>query len=92
MDLLLGTLVGLFVLGLLYVALPFTVDVYRRFNYRKVVKCPETGQLTEVKPNALWAALTANFRKPSLRVRDCSLWPKREGCAEKCVKENWPTY
>jgi hypothetical protein len=79
------------VIGLFYVVLPFTHDVYRRFRYRKVVSCPETYRLAEVRLHAAWAALTAIFRKPVLRVKSCSLWPKKKGCAESCVHENWPT-
>ena len=78
------------VIGLFYVVLPFTNDVYNRFRYRKVVGCPENNTLAEVKLNARWAALTAIFRKPVLRVKSCSLWPKKKGCAERCVRENWP--
>jgi hypothetical protein len=90
MDTLLTFLIVIFGLGMIYMVLPFTFYIYRRFNYRKVVSCPETGRLTEIKLNALRAALTAIFRKPSLRVKSCTLWPKKKGCAERCVKENWP--
>ena len=82
--------VAIIALGLLYNVLPFTRDAYRRFSYRKIVTCPDTGGFAEVKLNALWAALTAIFGKPALRVRSCTLWPKKRGCAEACVKENWP--
>jgi hypothetical protein len=77
------------VIGFFYVVFPFTHDVYSRFRYRKVVRCPETHGLAEVKLNARWAALTAIFRNPVLRVENCSLWPKKKGCAESCVRENW---
>jgi hypothetical protein len=77
--------------GLFYMVLPFTLDVYRRFRYRKVVTCPDTHGLAEVRLNACWAALTAVFRKPALRVKSCTLWPRKKGCAEGCVKENWPS-
>ncbi len=90
MDTLLTFLVVIFGIGMVYLVVPFTWYIYRRFNYRKVVTCPETGGLTEVKVNAFWAALTAIFRKPSLRVKSCTLWPKKKGCAEGCVKEGWP--
>jgi len=79
------------VIGLFYVVLPFTHEVYKRFRYRKVVSCPENHRLAEVKLNARWAALTAIFRKPVLRVKSCTLWPKKKGCAEGCVRENWPS-
>jgi hypothetical protein len=77
-------------LGVFYNVLPVTRDTYRRFNYRKVVTCPNTRKFAEVKLNALWAAFTAVFRKPALRVKSCTLWPGKKGCAEGCVKENWP--
>lgn len=77
-------------LGLFYIVLPFTLDVYRRFRYRKVVTCPDTHGLAEVRLNARWAALTAVFHKPALRVKSCTLWRRKKGCAEGCVRENWP--
>jgi len=77
-------------IGLSYVVLPFTHDVCRRFRYGKIVICPDNHQLAEVKLHAGWAALTAIFHKPVLRVKSCSSWPIRKGCAENCVRENWP--
>jgi hypothetical protein len=81
-------IVATIALGLFYIVLPFTLDVYRRFRYRKVVTCPDTYGLADVRLNARWAALTAIFRKPALRVKSCALWPRKKGCAEGCVKEN----
>jgi hypothetical protein len=89
-TLLLTFLTAIFFLGMFVIVLPFAMDLYRRFNFRKVVTCPETRGLTEVKLNALWAALTGIFCKPALRVKSCTLWPKKKGCAEACVRENWP--
>ena len=77
-------------LGLFYVVLPFALDVYRRFRCQKVVTCPDTRGLAEVRLNALWAAFTAVFGKPLLRVKSCTLWPGKKNCAERCVKEKWP--
>jgi hypothetical protein len=76
--------------GLFYVVLPLTLDVYRRFRYRKVVTCPDTKGIAEVRLDARWAAFTALLRKPELRVRSCTLWPRKKGCPENCAKENWP--
>ncbi len=78
-------------LGLFYNVLPFTLDVYKRFRYRKVVTCPDTHGLAEVRLNAWWASLTRLFRKPALRAKSCTLWPRKAGCTEGCVKENWPS-
>jgi hypothetical protein len=77
-------------LGLFYVVLPVTLDVYRRYRYRKIITCPDTHGLAEVKLKASWAALTAAFGKPIVQVKSCTLWPRKKGCAEGCVKENWP--
>ena len=78
------------VMGFFYTVLPFALDAYRHFRHQKVVTCPDTHGLAEVKLNARWAALTAILRKPVLRVKSCTLWPKKKGCAEGCVRENWP--
>ena len=82
---------GIIAISLFCVVLPFTRDVYRRFRYRKVVTCPDIHDFAEVGLNARWAAVTALFDKPKLRVRSCTLWPRKKGCAEACVKENWPS-
>ena len=91
MKTLLILIAAIIALGLFYIVRPFTLDVYRRFRYRKVVNCPDTHSLAEITDcNAWWAAVTAVFRAPALRVKSCTLWPRKEGCAEGCVKENWP--
>ena len=77
--------------GLLYNVFPFTRDVYRRFRYRKVLMCPDTQGLAEVELNACWAAFTALFQKPALRIKSCALWPGKKDCMQGCVQDNWPT-
>jgi hypothetical protein len=77
--------------GLVFVVIPVGLDAYRRFRYRKVIVCPGAHQMAEVMPKAWDAALmAASAKQPVARVRWCSLWPKRKGCDEKCMKENWP--
>ena len=78
--------------GLVFVVIPIGLDVYRRFRHRKVIFCPGTHQMAEVMPKT-WDAVVAAIlaKKPIARVKWCSLWPKRRGCDEKCMKENWPT-
>jgi hypothetical protein len=78
-------------LGLFYSVLPVVLDAYRRFRNQKVVTCPDTRGLAEVRLDACWAAFTAIFGKPLLKVRHCTLWPHEKNCAERCVKENWPS-
>ena len=76
--------------GFAAVLLPVALDAYRRYRYRKVISCPETHGFAEVKLNAGRAAIGAAWGQPTVRVRECSLWPKRRGCDEKCVGANWP--
>ena len=75
--------------GLVFVVAPVAIDTYRQYRYRKVITCPEAHNLAEVNLNAGVAALGAGVGRPLLRVKNCSLWPKRKGCDEKCVRENW---
>lgn len=81
---------GIVAFGLIFVVAPVVIDAYRQYRYRKVITCPQTHGLAEVSLDASQAALGAAVGRPVLRVRKCSLWPKRKGCDEKCVGENWP--
>jgi hypothetical protein len=76
--------------GLLFVVAPVVADAYARYRSGKTLKCPETHGNAEVTLNTRRAALAGAFGKSVLRVKSCSLWPGKKGCAEKCVKENWP--
>jgi hypothetical protein len=76
--------------GLLFVVAPVAIDIYVRYRNGKVLSCPESHGAAEVTLNSHGAALAAAFGKRVLRVKSCSLWPKKKGCAEKCINENWP--
>ena len=80
-------LVGIVVVALVYVVLPVVGDAFRRFRAARRVTCPEAGVAAEVGIDAPHAALTAAYRDPELRVRSCSLWPQRDGCAQRCIGE-----
>ena len=77
--------------GLLFVVVPVVFDAYQRYRQRKAITCPETSGPAEVALKTRLAAFGAAFGKPWLQVGNCSLWPKKQGCDEKCVKENWPS-
>ena len=81
------TAAAIILLGGLFVLLPVALHTFQRYRRKKVVKCPETGGLAEVNINAPRAAISALFSKPLLRVKNCSLWPKRQGCREGCLKQ-----
>ncbi len=76
--------------GLLFVVAPVVTDIYARYRNGKALNCPETHSSAKVTLNTHQAALGAAFGKPIIRVKSCSLWPEKSGCAEKCVNENWP--
>lgn len=81
---------GIVAIGLVFVMIPVFIDAYRRYRYRKVITCPQTHSLAEVNIKAGLGALGAAVGRPVMRVNNCSLWPKRKGCDENCVAENWP--
>ncbi|MFQ5930694.1 MAG: hypothetical protein ACE5MK_13460 [Acidobacteriota bacterium] len=74
-------------LGGLYVLFPLVLHTFQRYRHKKVVTCPQTGGLAEVDVNSRRAAFSSAFGRVRLRVKSCTLWPKRKGCAEDCVKE-----
>ena len=50
-----------------------------------MVECPETDRLAEADISAR-AAPFATFCSPRLMVKNCSFWPERNGCEQKCLK------
>lgn len=73
-------------LGLMYVLVPLAAHTFQRYRNRKVLHCPQTQGLAEVDIDAPRAALSSLFRRPILRIKDCSLWPGRKGCDQDCTK------
>lgn len=78
---------ALVALGLLYVVLPVTVLAYRRLLGTFPVRCPETGRAARVRPDARRAALGAAFGEPRIRLLDCTRWPERRSCAQRCAEQ-----
>jgi hypothetical protein len=76
-------------LGLCFVILPVVVNRYRYYRNRKTVICPDTGQIAEVELKTLRASLMSAIGKRWVRVKWCSLWPRRKNCAQECVNEYW---
>jgi hypothetical protein len=81
------TLAAMAALALCYVIAPIMASVFFRFQGRRTVRCPETGLTTEVEIDARRAALSAFPGPPEVRVADCSLWPDRAACAQKCAAQ-----
>ena len=83
------TIAAMIVVGILFVFLPFAIEVFRRYHHRKVVVCPENHHFAEVELKAGRAGIMAALGRSSLAVKWCSRWPRKKGCPEGCVKENW---
>lgn len=73
-------------LAVVYVLVPVVGAVFVRFRATRALACPEAGTRAEVAADAGWAAFTAAFRQPILRVKSCSLWPGRSGCGQGCLR------
>lgn len=87
MDTPLITIGAIITLGVLFVLLPLAVHTFQRYRSKKVVRCPETKGLAEVDIDAPRAAFSSAFGRPLLRVKNCTLWPKRKGCGEGCLRQ-----
>ncbi|HTM10101.1 MAG TPA: hypothetical protein VL754_17080 [Verrucomicrobiae bacterium] len=81
------TITAIAAVGLLYVLLPVAADTYRRYGRRRVVTCPETHGLAEIRIDASYAARSALVGAPALRVNACTRWPERKGCPANCISE-----
>jgi hypothetical protein len=80
---------GVVTLGLYFVVGPAVVSSYRRYRGRRTIICPETDQIAEMEIKAGQASVMAALGKHDLRVKWCSLWPRRKGCAEECLNDDW---
>lgn len=78
--------VAVIALGVVYVLLPVTLEVFARYCRRKFLNCPLTAEEAWVLLDARRAALSAAFGPPSRRVRSCSLWPARAACGRDCLR------
>ena len=89
MNRMLLLITGVIALGSYFVIAPVVADTYRRYRGRKTVICPDTGQIAEVNLKAVTAGAMSALGKNWVRVKWCSLWPRRKGCAQECVREYW---
>jgi len=80
---------GVLTLGTYFVIAPVVADTYRRYRGRKTVICPDTGQIAEVNLKAVTAGAMSALGKNWVRVKWCSHWPRKKGCAQECVREYW---
>jgi hypothetical protein len=74
-------------LGLVYVIFPVVTDAFMNYRKRRNLTCPEEKKAASIQIDAKIAALTAAQGKLQLRVRDCSLWPEKRDCAQRCLAQ-----
>lgn len=72
--------------GLLLVVAPVLVTTFSRFRSQRSVACPDTGRVAGIELDAVRLSLGAAFDRLPLRVRSCTLWPEKRGCAQSCLK------
>ncbi len=80
-------LTAVFALGLLYVILPVMLQTFLSYRKNLQVTCPEEKKLASIRLNAPAAAVAAARGKTNLQIRDCSLWPRADGCAHGCLAQ-----
>ncbi len=73
-------------LGVAYVLLPISLEVFFRYRLRKFLQCPVTGEEAWVLIDARRAGVSAAFGRPSLRIKSCSMWPARSACGRDCLR------
>ncbi|HUA16905.1 MAG TPA: hypothetical protein VMG31_16545 [Verrucomicrobiae bacterium] len=74
--------VGLFV----FRAIP-GVRAFFQFRGQRIVTCPETHTPAAVDIAAGEAAAGAFLKEPTLRLKECSRWPERQGCGQECLQQ-----
>ena len=75
------------VFGALIIMLPVIVRDFRRYREARFLNCPETGERVAIIVDGPRASSTAAIGEAGLRVIECSLWPRRKGCGQSCLKK-----
>src|SRR5208283_4082895 len=79
---LLALSVGLFV----FRAIP-GMRTYFEYRGKRLITCPETHKPAAVDVAAGEAAVGAFLSEPTLRLKQCSRWPERQGCGQECLQQ-----
>lgn len=70
-----------------FLVLPLLGCTYVSVRGRRVVRCPSAGGIAVLRLDAAHAAISNLVATPELRVTGCSLWPKRAGCSQDCLRQ-----
>ena len=65
------------------VVLPLLSGTGKKYRYWKIVRCPEAKKSAEI---CIIASRKALSSLTAIKVKACSLWPQRTGCAQKCLQ------
>lgn len=72
--------------GLLVPAALALNRVYRRARGPREITCPEAKQFATIEMDARHAVAMHALGESDRRVKSCSLWPERQGCAQACLR------
>lgn len=61
------------------------IHTRQRYSFKKVVRCPATGQPAQIILDNPRTSFPHMLRKKAPRVGNCSLWPKSKGCIQNCI-------
>lgn len=88
MLIILGLLLFL-VLGSLILLFPalWEREIFNQFSGSRAVICPENQRQVAVSIDALHAAVTGIQGHPELRLADCTRWPERNRCDQRCLSQ-----
>jgi hypothetical protein len=78
-------LVGLVVIAVVFVALPVGLSMSTGYRRWKIVPCPATYRPAAILVGRAGLAEALGIRALR-RIRACSLWPERYGCARRCLE------
>ena|SRR5438552_4091827 len=81
--------IAVLVLGVALFVLRATPGVRAYFSLRgkRLVTCPETHKPEAIDIAAGEAGLGVFFNEPTLRLKECSRWPERQGCGQNCLQQ-----
>ena len=69
----------------LYFGIRRLARTFLKVRGAKTVTCPETGNPTAVRIDAIRATLTNTLGDPHIRLQDCSRWPQKRDCGQECL-------
>ena len=79
--------IGFLLLALLIPASWSLRNVWRKIGGAHAVTCPGIGEPAVLKLDQWYAVRTHARGDAGLRVKACSQWPERGGCARQCLAQ-----